>query len=120
MSVNEDILKRLAKTKEKVEKFSELLDSISSMDDKRKALWREIYDNALTDRENAYALYINAYSTFGGGQTEHVNVGPIMVKYLERMTKSNEQILKLAEIIRAEQEESSKMSSDDIFDKISD
>ena len=119
MNVHDDILKRLAKTKEKVEKFSELLDSISSMDDKRKALWREIYDNALTDRENAYALYLNAYSTFGGGQTEHVNVGPIMVKYLERMSKSNEQILKLAEIVKSVQEEAVTITTEDIFSKIS-
>ena len=117
--MHDDILKRLTKTKEKVERFSELLDSISSMDDKRKALWREIYDNALTDRENAYALYINAYSTFGGGQSEHATVGPIMVKYLERMSKSNEQILKLAEIVKSAHEEATSITTDDLFSKIS-
>ena len=119
MSLHDDILKRLQRTKEKVEKFSELLDSISSMDEKRKALWREIYDNALTDRENAYVLYLNAYSTFGGGQGEHTTVGPVMVKYLERMSKSNEQILKLAEIVKSAQEEAATITTDDIFSKIS-
>ena len=93
MNSHDQISKRLKKTEEKVKEFSDLLDTISSMDDKRKALWKEVYNNALTDRENAYALYISAYTTFVGGQGEHINVGPVMVKYLERMSKANEQIL---------------------------
>lgn len=119
MTVHNEILKRANEKTKKIEKFSELLDSISSMDDKRKALWKEIYDNALTDRENAYSLYINAYTTFGGGSGDHINVGPIMVKYIERMSKANEQILKLAEIVRSAQEDVVTVTTDDIFSKIS-
>jgi hypothetical protein len=118
--MHDDILKRMKKTEEKVKRFSDLLDSISSIDDKRKALWKEIYDNALVDRENAYVLYINAYTTFNGGQGEHTTLGPIMVKYLERMSKANEQLLKLAEIVKSVHEEESKVSPDDIFNKIDD
>ena len=119
MTIHSEILKRSDEKFKKVEKFAELLDSISSMDDKRKALWKEIYDNALTDRENAYSLYINAYTTFGGSSGDHINLGPIMVKYLERMSKANEQILKLAEIVKSAQEDVITVTADDIFSKIS-
>ena len=40
-----------------------------------------------------------------------------MSKYLERMSKSNDQILKLAELIAKEQEKD-EISPDDIFNKI--
>ncbi len=40
-----------------------------------------------------------------------------MSKYLERMAKSNDQILKLAELI-AKEEEKQQVSSDDIFNQI--
>lgn len=119
MPIYDDLLKRLEKTDKKVKEFSELLDTMSSTDDKRTALWKEVYQNAVVDRENAYALYLNAYSTFGGGQGEHTTIGPIMVKYLERMSKANEQILKLADVIRSTQEEESKLMPDDLFSKIS-
>ena len=119
MKVQDELFKRLKKNEGKVKEFSELLDTLSSTDDKRKALWKEIYNNALADRENAYALYINAYSGFGGGQHEHVDMGPVMVKYLERMSKANEQLLKLAEIIKSMHEEASQVESEDIFSKIS-
>ena len=40
-----------------------------------------------------------------------------MTKYLERMSKSNDQILKLAELISKEDTENT-VSVDDIFDEI--
>ena len=40
-----------------------------------------------------------------------------MTKYLERMSKSNDQILKLAEL-NAKEEEKDQISSDDIFNQI--
>ena len=41
-----------------------------------------------------------------------------MTKYLERMAKSNDQILKLAEILAKEEEKSDVIKPDDIFDEI--
>ncbi len=38
---------------ERVKTFSTLLDSIESLSDKKKALWKEIYANACIDRHNA-------------------------------------------------------------------
>ena len=42
-----------------------------------------------------------------------------MAKYLERMCRSNDQILKLVELISKEEEKLETVSNDDIFDKIS-
>ena len=53
-----------------------------------------------------------------GGVNEHMNIGSIMSKYIERMSKSNDQILKLAELIAKEEEKSEAISSDDIFSQI--
>lgn len=119
MKLHDKILKGIEKTNKKVEDFCSLLDSLDSIDEKSRALWREIYQNSMTDRENAYALYLNAYSTFGGSRDEHAALGPIMVKYLERMSKANDQILKLAEIIKSAQDEEAKLMPDDLFSKIS-
>ncbi len=42
-----------------------------------------------------------------------------MSKYLERMSKSNDQILRLAELIAKAEESASVIDPNDIFDKIS-
>ena len=62
--------------------------------------------NALVDRENASMLFTDAWQQMKGGAIEHATLGPTMSKYLERMNKSNEQILRLAELIaKAEEDE---------------
>ena len=50
-------------------------------------------------------------------QADHVLNGPLMSKYLERMSKSNDQILRLAELI-AKEEPDGEINMDDIFNKI--
>jgi hypothetical protein len=92
---------------------------MATVDDKRKMLWKDIYQNAVTDRENAHALYINLYMTMQGGSGEHVTVGPTLVKYLERMSKANDQLLKLAEIIKDSKEAETQMTEEELFSKIS-
>ena len=114
----EDLLKRIEKSKQKIKDFADLLDSIESVQDKKKALWKEIYENALTDRENAYILFNEAYSSMTNTAAEHISVGPILNKYLERMNKSNEQLLKLADLIAKAEEQSAKIDPDDVFSKI--
>ena len=111
--------KKLKTTHEKVKDFSVLLDSISSLEDKKKILWKEIYQNALSDRESASTLYTDLFATMQSSTGDHAALGSIMSKYLERMCKSNDQILKLAELIAKEETESSRIDPDDIFSKIS-
>ncbi len=114
-----DMLDRLAKMNKKIDTFAELLDNISNLEDKKKLLWKEIYENALSDRENANALYTDLYLKMQGSQSDHMQVGAIMAKYLERMCKSNEQILKLAELISREETKAAKIDIDDMFSAIS-
>ena len=114
-----DAIDRLEATNKKIDVFSDLLDKISSLEDKKKLLWKEIYENALNDRENANTLYTNLYLKMEGSQADHVAVGSIMVKYLERMCKSNEQILKLADLIAREESKATKIDADDMFAEIS-
>lgn len=102
----------------KIKTFANMLDSIDSIEDKKKMLWKEIYENALEDREKAKMLFNNAFIDMQGGLTDHMNIGATMSKYLERMCRSNDQILKLADLIAKEEEKSEMVSSDDIFDKI--
>lgn len=88
------------------------------MENKKKHLWKEIYENALEDREKAKLLYNDIYINIGGGLNDHMNIGSVAAKYLERMSKSNDQILKLVELISKEEEKSEAISDDDIFNKI--
>ena len=117
----EKVLDKVEKNEEKEDKiknFADILNNIASIEDKKKMLWKEIYENALEDREKAKILFNDAYISMAGGTNEHMNIGAIMSKYIERMSKSNDQILKLAELISKEEEKAETISDDDIFGKI--
>jgi hypothetical protein len=103
---------------QRIKNFADILDNIDSLEDKKKMLWKEIYENSVEDREKAKMLFNDAYISMTGGVNEHMNIGAIMSKYLERMTRSNDQILKLVELISKEEEKSEAISEDDIFGKI--
>jgi len=57
MSSIEKIEKRYKKSEKDVADFAELLDSLENLQDKKKLLWRQIYENALNDRESAALLF---------------------------------------------------------------
>ena len=109
---------KIKKTEEKLNDFADLLDSLSSTHDKKKLLWKESYQNALDDRENANILLVDLMKVSMNNSTNHLQFGTLMAKYLERMSKSNDQILKLAEIISKEEEKAESVSDDEIFNKI--
>lgn len=100
----------------KIKQFSDILDSLTSTEDKKKMLWKEVYENAVNDRENAGILFTDTLMQIKGNAANHNILGPVVVKYIERMSRANDQILKLAELIA--QEESKEMSMDAIYDKI--
>ena len=117
----ESTLDKVEKNEKKltrIKNFADILDNIASLEDKKKMLWKEIYENSLEDREKAKLLFNDAYISMQGGVNEHMNIGAIMSKYIERMSKSNDQILKLAELIAKEEEKSDAISEDEIFGKI--
>lgn len=108
------------KINKQLKDFSSLLDSLSSLEDKKKALWKQIYENAVTDRKNAYILFGDLYKDVHNNANEHAIHGPTLSKYLERMEKSNQQLIKLAEMIDdvVEEEEDLLADEDSIYDRI--
>ncbi len=113
------LLDRNKKKEEKIKSFEELLSSLEKTDEKKKVLWSEIYANSLSDRERASILFTEAYKAMGSGPSDHVALGGTMSKYLERMGKSNDQILKLAELIQKAELAETRVDPNDLFDQIS-
>lgn len=112
------ILDKLKENDKKVEQFSDILDSIDNASDKKKMLWKEIYENAIVDRTNAHILFTDLYSQMGGSAADHATLGQTLTKYLERMSKSNEQLLNLAKQIADSETSKVEISEDEIFDRI--
>ena len=103
-------LELVRKTEKELSTFSELLDSLAGVDERVKLLWKQIYENALTDRRNAYMVWSDLYMAVHGKPEQHVIHGDHLSKYMERMEKANTQVLKLAELVykakdKQEQEE---------------
>lgn len=115
----EGLLDKNRKLETKLQEFSDLLDNLTSTEDRKKALWKEVYENAVSDRERASILFTEAFKSMGGGTADHTTVGSVMSKYLERMCKSNDQIIHLAEMISKAEKEETKVDPDDLFSKIS-
>ena len=103
---------------QKIKDFSDLLDSLEETEDKKKLLWKESYQNALEDRESAAILLNDLLVTIPGSSGNHSTHGSLATKYLERMSKSNDQILKLAELVAKAQERENAVNPDDIFKTI--
>ena len=101
--------------------FVELLDSITSIDERLKLLWKQIYENALIDRRNAYMIWTDLYLQVHGNPEQHVIHGDHLSKYMERMEKANTQLLKLAELVykaKDKQEAEEIPDSKALFDRI--
>jgi len=118
MKKMDNLVDKNKKLEEKLKEFSDLLDNLSTTEDKKKALWKEVYENAVSDRERASILFTEAFKSMSGGTSDHTTMGTIMSKYLERMCKSNDQIIHLAELISKAEKEESKVDPDDLFSKI--
>lgn len=111
-------LQDLKDVEEKVKDFQQVLEKIEHADSKKKLLWLEIYQNAALDRQNAHILFVEAYTTMQQGTTEHATLGSTLTKYLERMGKSNDQMLRLAELISKSESEYNAINADDLFSTI--
>ena len=117
MKKNDEKILKIVEQTEKVENFIDLLDSLD-LEDKKKKLWIEAYRNAVSDRKRAELLYDNLYPKITEDPSNHSILGMNMAKYLERMEKSNTQILKLIELIQKETEKQESLNPEDIFSKI--
>lgn len=111
----------IKKTDQDLATFVELLDSITTIDDRLKLLWKQIYENALIDRRNAYMIWTDLYLTVHGNPEQHVIHGDHLSKYMERMEKANTQLLKLAELVykaKDKQEAEEIPDSRSLFERI--
>jgi hypothetical protein len=104
--------------KGKFDSFSKLLNDIETIEDKKKTLWKEIYENSVTDRENAYIMFMKLYQTVSNDAAQHAIHGATIVKYLERMSRANDQLTKLAELLQAADTKDGKIDTEDLFRKI--
>ncbi len=94
--------------------FNELLETLASTEDKQKALWRQIYENATTDRLNAYLVWSDLYGEVQNKPAEHAIHGQNLSRYMERMSKANDQLIKLAELVgNAKKKDTSEVFSED-------
>lgn len=97
--------------------FSGLLNNLSSVEEKQKALWKQIYENAVQDRNNAYIMWADLYVFVSTNPTEHAIHGQNLSRYMERMSKANDQILKLAEMVSSASQEQidETMTEDEMY-----
>lgn len=111
--------KTLMTLDEKIKDFSDLLQQLDGVTDKKKRLWKEIYENAVTDRQNAYVLFTTLVEMVQDKSTEHAIHGKTMATYIERMSRANDQIIKLAELVsKSEQKQEEEIDAEEMFKKI--
>jgi hypothetical protein len=103
---------------EKVRDFSSLLDQIEGLSDKKKKLWKEIYENAIYDRQNAYTLFVKLVKIVEDKSTEHAVHGKSLSSYIEKMSKANDQLIRLAELISKAEKVSDEIDPEEMFKKI--
>lgn len=107
------------KIKSEVKNFSKLLDGLSSTEERKKLLWKQIYENALTDRRNAFVLFGDLYTIVENDAANHAVHGQTLTKYMERMSKANDQLIKLAELVSdaVDQQIEEDWNEDSIYEK---
>lgn len=103
---------------QKIHDFSELLKGIESLDEKKQQLWKEIYENAIADRQNSYVMFSQLARIVHEKSTEHAVHGKTIATYIERMSRANDQLIKLAELIAKAQSGDDNINAEDMFSKI--
>lgn len=101
------------KAQKQMQDFSELLNSLDKSLDKKKQLWKQIYENATMDRKNAYIVFADLYMHVHSNPAAHAVHGQTLSKYMERMSKGTDQLLKLAELVANAEDKVSASSSDE-------
>lgn len=107
----------------KVQKFDDLLSSIERLDERKKEIWRNIYLQAHTDRLNAFTLFEKLYAVVTDDQgdmksTEMAVHGKVLTSLLERMGRATDQLLKLADLVAAEEEKRNNINPRDVYNAI--
>ena len=102
----------------RVNDFETLLKDIDTLDDKRKRLMKEIYENALLDRQNAYVMFLKMVEITKDASTEHAVHGKTIATYIEKMSRANDQLIKLVELLEKASGKPKEYSADDLYKQI--
>ncbi len=70
------------------------------MSKKIKKILDEVINNAREDRKAASSLLDDVAAYIGGAQERHREVGLTAAKYLETLQKTNEQLVKIADLLQ--------------------
>ena len=109
-----------SKVEDRIRDFAELLQSLEGLNDKKRSLWREIYINAVNDRETATNQLRILLGVVGESSTEYATHGRTIVSLIEKNTKSNDQLIKLADLVAAHGDKSIVgESADDLYSSFS-
>lgn len=103
---------------DRIRDFSSLLNEIESLNDKKRKLWTEIYENAISDRQNSYAMFARLVRIVQDKSSEHAVHGKTIATYIERMSKANDQLIKLAELIAKAEKKDEEIDPDEMFERI--
>ena len=106
------------KVEEKVRDFSSLLNQIEGLSDKKKKLWKEIYENSISDRQNDYILFVKLVKIVEDDSAEHAIHGRSLSAYIEKMSKANDQLIRLAELVSKAEKSNDEIDSEEMFRKI--
>lgn len=107
------------KIEDKIKDFSGLLNQIESLSDKKRQLWKEIYENAISDRQNSYVMFVKLVKIVQDKSTEHAIHGRTVASYIDRMSKANDQLIRLAELIAKAEKKDDEIDPEEMFRKIS-
>lgn len=110
---------------QKIKEFDDLLASLSAKHKKKIFLWRECFINAQEDRRNSFIMFNDLYlGIHGGGNDQHILASNSLKIYVERMSKANDQLIKLSEMVDAaissdyEEMNADEMDEDDMYEEI--
>lgn len=110
----------LISVSERVVNFAKMLDNMEALSDKKKELWKQIYANALIDRNHALICYNNLQDKALANSTEHAIHAPNISKYIACMSRANDQLIKLAELIAEAEVAETSINSEDIYSALED
>lgn len=99
--------------------FSDLLEKINTLEPEKRRLWKDIYNNAVVDRQNAYAMFLRVVNIVQNSSSDWAIHGRTVTALLERMQKGNEALIKLAALVGASQAADDKIDPEDMFRQIS-
>ena len=117
-SSEDDVLVSDGDVDQRLKDFGSLLNEIENLTEKKKQLWKEIYENAIRDRQHAYITLAQLIKISRDKSTELATHGRTIASMLERMSKSNDQLIRLAELIAKAESPKGDLTSDDVFDRI--